>query len=49
VRKIQILDLPAAAVEIADDELDVITGAEMSDSGYLCSALDGGRSDCWKQ
>lgn len=45
-KNIQIADLPAAAVELAEDQLDVITGAMWPHSGYVCSALSGGRSDC---
>ncbi|MBB5781583.1 hypothetical protein [Nonomuraea jabiensis] len=47
--KIDILDLPAGSVSIADDELDVIVGAMDTEdqwSAYVCTASQ--RGDCWK-
>ncbi|MBE3008581.1 hypothetical protein IL992_05180 [Microbispora sp. NEAU-D428] len=47
-KNIQIADLPAAAVELADDQLDIIAGAQRPESGFVCSALNGSSSgDCW--
>ncbi|GAA2858840.1 hypothetical protein GCM10010517_17320 [Streptosporangium fragile] len=46
-RNLQIVDLPADADELADDQLDVVTGAMSAQIGIVCSALSGGRQDCF--
>ncbi|MFI7704367.1 hypothetical protein [Nonomuraea sp. NPDC049480] len=49
-KNIEIIDLPAAAVEVTDDQLDMVAGAGLMGPGgpLVCSALAGGASDCFR-